>query len=652
MRLKIGFLCGLLLVFRSFPALAGNAADSLARQLRLDEVEVVAERTSTPATSYLYECAITRKEIAALPVQNVADILKYIPGVDVRARGASGAQADISVRGGTFDQVVILLNGVNLTDAQTGHYSLNMPLSVDLIDRIEISKTGVINIITARAYEANRWSAKGRLTTGMNTLVNPALTYSWHKDAFYLNTSAEYCRSDGYYAPTPSPKEQVALNNSDLRLVNIYLQTDYKGLELQAAAQYKDAGAGMFYGFGSQDQFDATRTAFGSARYKHAWGAWGLEANASYRANYDRYEWHRGQRLYGNFHFAQNATAMVKGTYTSRFGTTTLGVELRNENIHSTNIGDTVNPDGQVPNVAGFPLSDVRVLDLVKGKNRLNINYFAEQSFAWKQLTADLFLTGSWNTMFGHHAAGNARIAYRYAALSSVYLTASRTLRLPTFTDLYYNAGNQLGNRELRPEKAWTLALGTDYRKLFSDASRLSVHAEGFYRWGRDIIDWVYVPDDLKRPFHAQNLPHVNGAGAEAAIGYGRDKWLRKAEISYAYTWLDLDVDKSGSRYLDYLSHKLVFRLEHDIWRFRQATLGAAWTLTWQKREGQYNTAEGSVADYQPVLLLDGQLFWEYAGVKVAVDCTNMTNRHYYDYGGILQPGAWAKLTLSFCLAN
>ena len=660
--------------------------DSIHSQLTLQEVQVLSSYPPTPsAFSSLIRGTVTHDEIAALPVQTVADILYYIPGVDVRTRGASGAQADVSMRGGTFDQVQIRLNGVNITDAQTGHYSLNLPVSVDLIEQIEVQEDG-INIVTekegnpllrpagtspvslpargtiaSRAGEELGVQGSLRLTAGMNGLVNPAATVRVQRGGWYLNASAEYNRTDGYYAPAPSVKEQKALDNSDLKLANIFIQTGCKDLDVQLGAQYKDAGAGMFYGFGSQDQFDATRTAFGAARYTHTWlDRWHLEADASYRANYDRYEWHRGQRLYGNFHFTQTATASLKGSVrypvgTGR-GTTAAGIEMRNENIRSTNLGDTVNPGGQVPNVPGFALSDLRVLDLVRGANRLDIRYSVSQSFAWNGLNAMLSVAGTYNSMFAHHISGNAHLRYRYARDGYAYLQADRSLRMPTFTDLYYDAGNQLGNKHLQPEEAWTLSAGTSYEHSFGSPSkagggsipRLYLNANAFYRWGRNIIDWVYTPLDTRRPYHAQNHNRVDAAGFDLTAGFTLRPWLRRAEISYAYTWLDLDLNKSGSRYLDYLSHKVVARVEHGIAKvIRQSWIGAAWTLTWQRREGQYNTAEGEVANFTPVLLLDGQLFWEHPSVKVAVDCTNLTNRHYYDYGGILRPGAWAKLTIT-----
>lgn len=653
----------------SAPLSAADRAAAAHRQLSLQEVQVVAHKAEVNSEAFRLVTCISHAEIEALPIQTVADILKYLPGLDVRTRGANGAQADVSMRGGTFDQVLVMINGVNLTDAHTGHYSLNLPISASLIERVEVLQgtsahlfglnafSGAINIVTRSTEEtAPSGDYTLHLSAGQYGLVNPSLSGRWKKGDFHASASAEYNRADGYGAPDPSEKEATAIGNSDYKIANLYVETGYKGLDIQLGAQYKDAGAGMYYGFGSQDQFDATRTAFGSAHYAHQWNnRWGLDATLAYRANYDRYEWHRGQRLYGNFHFSQTTAANVKAYMNSRIGRTTVGLELRNENIHSTNLGDTVNAEGQVPNVNGFELSDLRVLDLVKGANRLSVNYFAEQSFFWRQLSASIGVSGNWNNQFGNNIAGGANIGYEYAPASSVYLNANRSLRLPTFTDLYYNAGNQLGNRDLKPEEAWTLALGTKYQKRFAEQGTLHLQADAYYRWGRNIIDWVFTPDDQKRPYHAQNWNEVNAAGVDLTLGYRWNQWIRSAEISYAFTHLDLDVDKSGSRYLDYLSQKFVAHLEHGIWCFKRAGLpgmensaiGASWTLTFQKREGQYNNAEGEVCDYSPVLLLDGQLFWECKALKVALDCTNLTNRHYYDYGGLLQPGAWAKLSIT-----
>ena len=637
-----------------------------ARQLSLQEVLVVSHKAEVNSEAYRLITQVSHAEIEVLPIQSVADILQYLPGVDVRSRGTSGAQADISMRGGTFDQVLILLNGIPLSDFHTGHYALNIPISTELIERVEVLQgtsanlhgafSGAINIVTRTAVSAGKdHDLALKLTAGMNGLVNPEVAASIKKEEAFFNVSAEYNRADGYYAPRPTEKESTACKNSDFKMANLYFQTRWRGLDVQAGAQWKDAGLGMGYGFGSQDQFDATRTAFASAKYEHRWGAWRLDAQAAYRANYDRYEWHRGQRLYGNFHFAQTASAALAVHYASRVGTTSFGVSVRNENMHSTNLGDTINPDGQVPNVADFPLSKVRVLDLVKGGNRFHTNYYAEQTFYYAGLSASIGINGTYNTQFGHHLGGGANIGYTFEKTGTLYANANRSLRMPTFTDLYYNAGNQLGNRNLKPEEAWLLSIG--YKGDISlpstgkSGGALSWSADWYYRWGKNIIDWVYVAEDTKRPYHAMNQQQVNATGVEVSVAYRFPSFFPPSwgdregpllSVDYAYTYLDLNLKESGSRYLDYLSHKLSIHLEHGIYK----GFGASWTVRFQKREGQYNNAEGAVANYQPVWLLDGSIFWQNKFLRVSADCTNMTNTRYYDYGGILQPGAWAKVSI------
>ena len=639
-----------------------------ARQLSLQEVLVVSHKAEVNSEAYRLITQVSHAEIEVLPIQSVADILQYLPGVDVRSRGTSGAQADISMRGGTFDQVLILLNGIPLSDFHTGHYALNIPISTELIERVEVLQgtsanlhgafSGAINIVTRTAVSAGKdHDLALKLTAGMNGLVNPEVAASIKKEEAFFNVSAEYNRADGYYAPRPTEKESTACKNSDFKMANLYFQTRWRGLDVQAGAQWKDAGLGMGYGFGSQDQFDATRTAFASAKYEHRWGAWRLDAQAAYRANYDRYEWHRGQRLYGNFHFAQTASAALAAHYASRVGTTSFGVSVRNENMHSTNLGDTINPDGQVPNVADFPLSKVRVLDLVKGGNRFHTNYYAEQTFYYAGLSASIGINGTYNTQFGHHLGGGANIGYTFEKAGTLYANANRSLRMPTFTDLYYNAGNQLGNRNLKPEEAWLLSVGYkgNLSSLpFREGSGLgsfSWSADWYYRWGKNIIDWVYVAEDTKRPYHAMNQQQVNATGVEVSVAYRFPSFFPPSwgdregpllSVDYAYTYLDLNLKESGSRYLDYLSHKLSIHLEHGIYK----GFGASWTVRFQKREGQYNNAEGAVANYQPVWLLDGSIFWQNKFLRVSADCTNMTNTRYYDYGGILQPGAWAKVSI------
>ena len=619
-----------------------QTTDTLSTNLfHLQEVQVLAHKAELESQSYRLVTTIRQADIAALPIQTVSDILQYLPGVDLRHRGATDAQVDVSIRGGTFDQVLVMLNGVPLSDAQTGHYSLNLPLSPLIIDRIEVLQgtavrqsgafSGAINIITRRTTDDNDKRFAIKTTAGMNALVRGEVTaVSALPEHWSIGASLDYGRSDGYYAPNPSANEQTALAANDYHATNIYLSATREHFDslhaqssflmLQLAAQQKDAGAGLFYG-SSLDQFDRTRTGLGSAQYVHRWGQWSVEALAAYRANYDLYEWHKSSPIGANTHLTQTANAAIMAHYASQIGTSTIGVELKNEHIESTNLKDT---------------------------NRLNIHYFAEQTIHYHQLSASIGIAGDYNTFFGHNVTGGANIGYEYLPSSSVYINLQRALRLPTFTDLYYNAGNQLGNPNLKPEKAWIANIGATFNAI----DGLSLTADAFYRLGTNIIDWVYVPEDTKRPYHAMNQQRIHSAGMELTAQYRArvGEYNMVPKISYAYTWLDLDLKLAQSRYLDYLSHKLVLGFEHDFVVFNNPVAGrlsASWTLRLQRREGQYTSAEGNVENYAPVCLLDGSVFWHNQTVKVAIDATNITNRHYYDYGALLMPGAWAKLSVT-----
>ena len=145
--------------------------------------------------------------LASLPVQSVNDLLKYVAGVDVRQRGDLGAQTDISMRGGTSDQIAVFLNGINICDPQTGHNAVDFPVDVHDIDRIEVlsgpagvaygssSLTGAINIVTKKA--AGR-EVSAHAEGGSFGFFDGGASFGWTAGDFSSKLSASYLRSDGF----------------------------------------------------------------------------------------------------------------------------------------------------------------------------------------------------------------------------------------------------------------------------------------------------------------------------------------------------------------------------------------------------------------------------------------------------------------------
>lgn len=594
------------------------------------EIEEIVVLSDDFGRSYTKVAELNHEQIAALPVTNVAEVLAYLPSIDVRSRGASNAQNDISLRGGTFDQVVVLLNGVPLADAQTGHYAMNIPVSIALIERIEVLQgaeadrtgalTGAINIVTKRDVEQDEYTLQ--MNAGTNGEANPVFAGSWHRGATNVHCSAEYARSDGYYAPTNDTKEQEALQHTDYQLANLYVRTNWRGLiDAQAGAQYKDAGLGTGYGYASTDQFDATRTMFAGIRASIPLGQWCLHTTVAYRGQYDRYEWHRG--TVSNRHWTHNTQATVEATYHSnKIGTTSLGAEFRDEFIRSTNMGE---------------------------HNRWQVTLRAKQQFHWQALPAldaSISAAGHYNSWCGWYGSGAAHIGYHFPKRGMVYVSANRSLRMPTWTDMYYKAGVQRGSSDLRAEKAWQVTAGAQYEWKWEQAGSLRIRGDVYYRWGENIIDWTYNETDSL--FHATNRNKVNTFGVEADVQYHYNEWLREVAVSYAYTNLSLDVVTAKSNYLDYLRHKVTLHIDHGIYVWSKGRVGANWSLRWQDRMGTYVDIHGTAGNvFEPVLLLDGSIYIELAHVRVSAECTNMTNRHYYDYGAVLMPGAQGRIGLT-----
>ncbi len=596
--------------------------------LQLQEVQVVSERSQFQSEHFRLVANLTQDEIRLLPMKTASDLLKYLPGIDLRERGASGVQADLTMRGGTGRQVKILLNGVDITDPQTDHYSMDLPVDAEMIERIEVLQgtnyaldafSGAINIITKQAPAASadtRYDMSYSLAAGEYGYVNPRFSALVSKAEWYMNAGASYNRSSGY------------MSNTDYKIANAYVQTAWRGLSFQTGAQYKDAGANSFYTVKYPNQFDQTRTLISSLSYTHNWGGWNMQGNVYYRAHFDRFhtyrdnvdmdgnpapEWYKGP----NVTWTHTSGAHLQASWNNTWTKTTAGIDVRDEKIESSSLGN---------------------------HNRLNIRYFAEERLYWRTLSAAVGASGTWNSQFGHDWAVGANIGYEPLKDLALFLNFNRAIRIPTYTDLYYHTATQSADENTRPEKALQLELSLryNYKHLYFSAS-------GFYRWGRDIIDWVKDPAPEVTVWQSTNHSKVDAAGCEGTIGLQGYNWIRRVELSYSFTDVRADAGNLLSLYaLDYLRHKAALRIEHKIYK----GFGATWCLRFEKREGEYTSMEGTVEQYKPVVLLDGSLYWANSLLKVSVDARNMTNARYVDIGGVVQPQHWVSTKVTFNLTN
>ena len=228
------------------PVVTDSASMTTAREMMLEEVSVTGSRAPlTKGQAARMVTVLDRADIAQAPVQSINDLLKYAIGVDVRQRGPIGAQTDISIRGGTSEQIILLLNGINICDPQTGHNAMDLPIDLNDIVRIEVlegpagriygtsSLVGAINIVTDVRGKRNDSSLEMHAEGGSYGYGNVGGRFA--REGHSL--SANYSRSDGW-----SRSKAGRLN------------TDFSGSKGFYQGQYEDEAIRLNWHLGIADK--------------------------------------------------------------------------------------------------------------------------------------------------------------------------------------------------------------------------------------------------------------------------------------------------------------------------------------------------------------------------------------------------------------
>ena len=285
---------------------------------------------------------VTRKEIENSPAKSVEEILAQFTGLDIRKRGGNGVQADVTLRGSSFEQVLILVNGIRMNDSQTGHNSMSVPFDLASVERIEIVKgpasrrfgqnayAGVVNIVTKPVSEkAVIISAEG----GDYKTFSLGFGANFGNEKFSHFFQANSETSAGYR------------HNTDYKINNVFYQNQYKlengNLRFQAGIQEKKFGANGFYASPSAtEQYEETQASIVSLALDKKFENFNFNSNIYWRRGQDMYLFNRQKpEIYRNMHIGNNIGGEINGSYHSSLGTTGLGLELRKEFLASNNLG-------------------------------------------------------------------------------------------------------------------------------------------------------------------------------------------------------------------------------------------------------------------------------------------------------------------------
>ncbi len=625
----------------------------LAADTRLAEASVSAQRAALPRELAARPVmTLTRRELDAAGVTSINDVLKLAAGVDVRQRGAFGVQADISLDGGTFDQACILIDGVGVTNPQTGHNAADFPLNLSDIDRIEIVRgaasrvfgsqafSGAINIVTRHAAEASPRSVDAHLAAGSFGTFEAEARYGVRMSKhFSSSVSASFRRSDG------------ATANSDFRTAKAFWSGRYADEALrvnaQAALTSTRFGANTFYSGAYPNQWEATDRYLLSLKAETR-GRISLAPSVSWLRSVDHFQLVRNTHFGENFHRGDVYTAGLAAHISSAYGRTALGAEIREESILSTNLGH------ELEQSAWREIHGEDSLFYTRRDERTNVSFFAEHNVVLKRFTlsAGVLAQRGTSSQRGYRFYPGIDVSWRPNGADAeglrLFASWNRSMRLPTFTDLWYRSATQEGNSTLRPEECTAWRLGAQWQR-----GGFSAEAEVHFNQGTHMIDWVMrSADDI---YHATSFS-LNNAGVSAAFGADFARicgtarpFVKRLRLDYAYLYQHR---RSGEAYfksnyaLEYLRHKLVATLEHRL----VGALEAAWSVRLQNREGGYlvytaaGTNTGELRPYGTHAIVDLRLrlpLKTAAGsVTLFADAQNLTAHSYYDLGNVRQPRA------------
>ena len=611
---------------------SAHDADTAAvlKTLRIDEVGISGSQSAPTRNVQSQTPLFDRKAQAAAPVQTLESALRLAPSVDIRERGGKGMQADIFIRGGSFDQTMVLLNGIDFTDARTGHQSHSLPVDIDCISAVDLldgvpgvgAFAGAVNIRTAPLKLTYlRFEGAG----GQHGYAYANLSGAVTSGRFSLLAAGSYRRSDGYR------------HNTEFANYNAFVRATYEApragfFDLQAGYQNRTFGSNGFYAAYNPDQWEATSTALASLRWLKQAGRFSFGASASYRKNFDRYDWTRGTAM--NRHNTDNVGARLWADYDWRAGTTSLGGDYAFNHIYSTNLGEALSrPHGRYTHA----------------KARSTGNLWLRHAKQWRRF--DLAASAGISlTPYGTSALWSLSGGYTPAPGLHLGIGAFQSMRLPTFTDLYYTSPAQINNLDLTPERAVTYLFDAGYMK---NSWRLSLQT--YYRAGRDIIDWVWR-EDMGDKWHSEQTSRLDTYGIELSGGYTvADGFLRRVTLSYGYITTDRNSDIIAKGAMDYMRHKAALAVEVHFLR----RMSLALTASVYDRNGSYthypvpgDPSLSEVRDYEPYFLLDGRLQWEKGICRLYVDATNITDSRYCDLGGIPLPGAWGTAGVALTIGR
>jgi len=581
-------------------------------------------------------------EIQALPVNSIDELLRYVPFMEVQSRGPFGAQSDILMRGSTFNQVLVLIDGMRINDPLTGHFNGNIPVSLTEISRIEVYRGtassiygpdavgGVVNIIS-KTFENGKSSqdqlnGKVELWYGQNNLRRSNSGINFRKGRWKAGAGLNYSESDGHKLDPDTLRGDFRILTPSISLsteINENIQ-----VSIRTAFDKRLFNARYFYTNSPSDQSrEEVRKWWNQALINFQLNeSHSLRLAAGYQTTRDSFLFNPA--FPANIHRTKFQNYQVNHLFIRgkgfRFAS---GIQMDYKNIFSNDRGDR-----EHWHAGGYILSSKVFREKISLGGGLRLDY---------------------DQVYGLELLPQLNLSYT-SGLWTFRGSAGRSVRAADFTERYIstglegplNPGRNLGNPNLLGERAWSLEAGFDRRIEES----IHFRATGFYRFSRDLIDYVLTPAEEipenanlqagEQYFYSRNIGLLNSGGLEAEL---------RGQHSFSGSWiLDWAISYQGlisrsdsaivSKYLAAHSRNLVnARIGVSIMGFRV------------RISSMYKNRDPEIAQEinqnlsDAYMLLNARIdkyFWDNK-LQLSFQINNLSDQNYSDIMGAKMPGRW-----------